>query len=340
MPADPSNPLIVQSDRTLLLEVDNPLYPEARDALAAFAELEKSPEHFHTYRITPLSLWNAAAAGHSAEDILADLDRLTKYEIPSNIQYEVRDYVARFGRLKLERRDGDLVLVSSDATLITEVSRHKLLKPFLTDTVDFHTLRVLPDRRGHVKQALIRIGYPVEDLAGYAEGALLDIELRDTTLEGRPFAPRLYQREAADIFYAGGSARGGSGVVVLPCGAGKTVVGLACMADCKTQTLILCTNITAVRQWRRELLDKTTLGPDQIGEYSGEFKEPRPVTLATYQILTYRRRKGEGFPHFEIFNAMNWGLILYDEVHLLPAPVFRITAEIQSRRRLGLTATL
>ncbi len=340
MPPDASNPLIVQSDRTLLLEVDNPLYPEARDALAAFAELEKSPEHFHTYRITALSLWNAAAAGHSADDILAALDRFTKYEIPSNILHEVRDYIARYGRLKLERRGDDLVLVSSDATLITEVSRHELVRPFVLEPIDSHALRVRADRRGHVKQALIRIGYPVEDLAGYVEGAPLAMGLRETTLEGLPFTVRHYQRDAADIFYAGGAARGGSGVIVLPCGAGKTIVGMACMAACQTHTLILCTNITAVRQWRRELLDKTTLEDGQIGEYTGERKEKRPVTIATYQIVTYRRRKNEGFPHFGIFNAMNWGLILYDEVHLLPAPVFRITAELQSRRRLGLTATL
>jgi DNA excision repair protein ERCC-3 len=340
MPPDPGNPLIVQSDRTLLLEVDNPLYPEARDHLARFAELEKSPEHFHTYRITALSLWNAAAAGLSADEILASLERFTKYEVPSNIRFEVADYVARYGHLKLERRGDELVLVSPDAPLIAEVSRHPLAKPFLLEAIDFHTLRVRPDRRGHIKQALIRIGYPVEDLAGYVEGAPLAVELRQPTLEGLPFVIRAYQREAADVFYAGGAARGGSGVVVLPCGAGKTIVGIACMAACKTHTLILCTSITAVRQWQRELLDKTTLVPDQIGEYSGEIKERRPVTVTTYQILTYRRRKNEGFPHFEIFNAMNWGLIIYDEVHLLPAPVFRITAEIQSRRRLGLTATL
>jgi len=340
MPPDTSNPLIVQSDRTVLLEVDNPLYPEARDHLARFAELEKSPEHFHTYRISPLSLWNAAAAGLAAADVLEALDRFTKYDIPANIRFEVQDYMARYGRLKLERRGETLVLVSEDAALVAEIARHKLVRPFIVEPVDARTLSVRPDRRGHVKQALIRIGYPVEDLAGYTEGAPLPTCLRETTLEGAPFVLRPYQREAADVFFAGGSARGGSGVVVLPCGAGKTIVGMAAMARLQTDTLILCTNITAVRQWMRELLDKTDLTEDQIGEYSGEVKEPRPVTIATYQILTYRRRKGAPFPHFRIFNAMNWGLILYDEVHLLPAPVFRITAEIQSCRRLGLTATL
>ena len=340
MPPDSSNPLIVQGDRTVLLEVDNSAYAEARDALARFAELEKSPEHFHTYRISPLSLWNAAAAGLDAPDILAALDRFTKYPVPANIQFEVQDFVARYGRLKLERRDGQLVLTSQDAPLIAEVLRHKLVHPFLTEPLDALTLGVVPDRRGHVKQALIKIGYPVEDLAGYVEGTPLALTLRETTLEGKPFTVRPYQSDAADAFHAGGSARGGSGVVVLPCGAGKTIVGMAAMARLQTHTLILCTNITAVRQWRREILDKTSIATDQIGEYSGECKEVRPVTLATYQILTHRRRKGEAFPHFHIFNALSWGLILYDEVHLLPAPVFRITAEIQACRRLGLTATL
>ena len=340
MPPEPRNPLIVQGDRTVLLEVDNPLYPEARDQLARFAELEKSPEHFHTYRITPLSLWNAAAAGLNAVDILDSLERFTKYDLPSNIRYEVQDFVARYGRVKLERRGEDLVLFSDDAPLMTEVAHHKLVRPYVVTSIDAHAIKVQADRRGHVKQALIRIGYPVEDLAGYVVGDPLAVQLREQTLAGEPFTVRAYQQEAADVFFAGGSVRGGSGVIVLPCGAGKTVVGIAAMAEVKAHTLILCTNITAVRQWRREILDKTDLAESDIGEYSGEFKEVLPVTLATYQILTYRRRKSEAFPHFGIFNARNWGLIIYDEVHLLPAPVFRITAEIQSCRRLGLTATL
>ncbi len=340
MPPDASNPLIVQSDRTLLLEVDNPRYAEARDALARFAELEKSPEHFHTYRISPLSLWNAAAAGLSAADILAALDRFTKYPVPPNIAFEVRDLVSRYGLLKLERQDERLVLVSRNAALIAEAARNRLVRPLVVEQLDPFSLSIRPDRRGHVKQALIKLGYPVEDLAGYVEGAPLPMALRATTREGKPLAVRPYQREAAEVFFAGGSARGGSGVIVLPCGAGKTIVGMAAMAHLKTHTLVLCTSITAVRQWRRELLDKTTLADAQIGEYSGECKDTRPVTLATYQILTYRRRKGEGFPHFALFNALPWGLIIYDEVHLLPAPVFRITAEIQACRRLGLTATL
>ena len=340
MAPDPGNPLIVQGDRTLLLEVDNPLYPEARDQLARFTELEKSPEHFHTYRITPLSLWNAAAAGLDAAAVLEALERFTKYDIPPNIRFEVRDYIARYGRVKLEKRDEALVLVSGDTALMAEIARHKLVRPYVIKEIDRHTLEVQADRRGHVKQALIRIGYPVEDLAGYVVGDPMPMALRETTLEGEPFGVRGYQQESADVFFAGGSERGGSGVIVLPCGAGKTIVGIAAMAQIQTSTLILCTNITAVRQWRREILDKTSLADDQIGEYSGESKAILPVTLATYQILTYRKRKSDAFPHFAIFNARRWGLIIYDEVHLLPAPVFRITAEIQSCRRLGLTATL
>ena len=340
MAPNPGNPLIVQGDRTLLLEVDNPLYPEARDQLARFTELEKSPEHFHTYRITPLSLWNAAAAGLDAPAVLEALERFTKYEIPANIRFEVRDYIARYGRVKLEKRDEALVLVSDDTALMAEIARHKLVRPYVVKEINRHTLEVQADRRGHVKQALIRIGYPVEDLAGYVVGDPMPLALRETTLEGQPFGVRGYQQESADVFFAGGSERGGSGVIVLPCGAGKTIVGIAAMAQIQTSTLILCTNITAVRQWRREIVDKTSLEDEQIGEYSGESKQILPVTLATYQILTYRKRKSDAFPHFAIFNARRWGLIIYDEVHLLPAPVFRITAEIQSCRRLGLTATL
>jgi len=336
----PQNPLIVQSDRTLLLTVDSALYAAARDALARFAELQKSPEHIHTYRLTPLSLWNAAAAGHSADEIIDALTRFSRYDVPQNIVAEVRDYVSRYGLLKLVRRDDKLVLTSDRRELITEIWHHRSVRPNLLAQLDETSIEVAPVLRGRVKQALIKIGFPVEDVAGYVAGEDLAVSLRETALEGQPFGLRQYQTEAAEIFHAGGSERGGSGVICLPCGAGKTVVGMAAMATLQKRTLILCTNITAVRQWIREMLDKTTLREGEVGEYTGEIKELRPVTVTTYQILTYRKRKGDAFPHFEIFNAMNWGLIIYDEVHLLPAPVFRMTAEIQARRRLGLTATL
>jgi len=340
MPPAIDNPLIVQSDRTMLLEVNNPRYQDARDRVARFAEIEKSPEHIHTYRLTPLSLWNAAAAGMSAEAILATLEEFGKYPVPQNIRQEVISYIGRYGLLKLVREEQNLVLVSDDEALITEVWHSKPVRAHLLEILGPNRLLVHPRMRGHVKQALIRIGYPVEDLAGYVEGEPLPMALTQQMGDGRPFCVREYQREAADVFHAGGSSRGGSGVIVLPCGAGKTIVGMAVMARTQANTLIIATSLTALNQWRRELLDKTTLRDDQIGEYSSVVKDPRAVTLTTYQMLTYRKRKTDEFPHFEIFNRRSWGLIVYDEVHLLPAPVFRITAEIQACRRLGLTATL
>lgn len=340
MTYDSTQPMIVQSDRSVLLEVDHPRYEEARDMLARFAELEKSPEHIHTYRISPVSLWNAAASGMTGSHIVEALQRFSKYEVPQNIKAEVTDQISRYGRIKLIKQDGEFVLVSEDPVLMAEIWNMKAAKPYLKALLDPHTIRIHPMFRGHVKQALIRIGFPVEDLAGYVNGTDLPLQLRDRTLGGEPFGLRTYQRESVDVFYAGGGLEGGSGVIVLPCGAGKTVVGMAVMERLKNETLILTTGITALRQWRDELLDKTDLSPEDIGEYSGERKEIRPITLTTYQILTYRHRKDGEFPHFPLFNLGNWGLVIYDEVHLLPAPVFRFTAEIQSKRRLGLTATL
>jgi len=337
----PENPLTVQSDRTVLLEVMNPLFEEARDLLSRFADLVKSPEHVHTYRITPLSLWNAAASGMDAETILKGLERLSKYPLPENLKQDIRDYVARYGRLQLRRgEDGVLLLQSDDPLLLTEIWHSRLVRPFLLEQRP-DGLAVDPARRGHVKQALIKAGFPVEDLAGYTPGAPLPMTLRSVTASGRPFSLRPYQQQAVNAFHKGGSIFGGSGVIVLPCGAGKTVVGIGVMAALQQQTLILTTGVTAVRQWIAELLDKTSLTRDDIGEYSGEVKEIRPVTISTYQMLTYREPGESGnFPHFRLFNARPWGLVIYDEVHLLPAPVFRITAEIQAMRRLGLTATL
>jgi DNA excision repair protein ERCC-3 len=350
---NPSNPLIVQSDRTILLEVDHPQHAEARDAVAQFAELEKSPEHIHTYRLSPLSLWNAAAGGMSSQMIIELLTRYSKYDIPANIIFEIREYISRYGRIKLIR-DGDaLLLTSSDSALIAEIIHHKRTQPFLLRQLDSHTLQVNAARRGHIKQALIHIGFPAEDLAGYTDGSPLPMKLRSVTAEGKMFEPRAYQYGASAAFYAGGAPSGGSGVVVLPCGAGKTIVGLVTMADIQRATLILSPNTIAVRQWIQEIIDKTDIPPEMIGEYTGDRKEICPITVSTYQILTYRRpntkeqarRDGheageEDFPHFSLFTSYDWGLIIYDEVHLLPAPVFRITAEIQARRRLGLTATL
>ena len=340
----PDNPIIVQSDRTILLEVDHPQHAEARDALAQFAELEKSPEHIHTYRLSPLSLWNAAAGGMSAQEILDQLTRYSKYAIPSNIGADIHEYINRYGRIKLVR-DGDaLLLKSEDTALIAEVMHHKRTQPYLLGQIDRNTIQVDSSRRGHIKQALIHIGFPAEDLAGYTDGSSLPLHLRSETLMGKHFEPRGYQYSASAAFYAGGAPSGGSGVVVLPCGAGKTIVGLATMASVQRATLILTPNTVAVRQWIHEIIDKTNIPPEMVGEYTGERKDIAPITVSTYQILTYRRpgeEEGqEYFPHFSLFTSYDWGLIIYDEVHLLPAPVFRVTAEIQARRRLGLTATL
>lgn len=353
MPYAPQNPLIVQSDRSLLLEVDNTLYEAARDELARFAELEKSPEHIHTYRITPLSLWNAASAGIASTDILGSLERYTKFDLPRNVLTDIEDYISRFGRVKLIKSDaGDLLLRSDDPMLIAEIARNKRVQPCVLSQPDRNTLQIDPKMRGHVKQALVLFGYPAEDLAGYTDGAPLVLALSALSSrdgEEKPFALRSYQTDAVGAFWAGGTVHGGSGVVVLPCGAGKTLVGMGAMNQAQTRTLILTPSTIAVRQWIAELLDKTSLTEAEVGEYTGDKKEVKPVTVTTYQILTYRpsvsavnEETGEvgEFPHFDLFTAQDWGLIIYDEVHLLPAPVFRITAEIQARRRLGLTATL
>lgn len=338
---DALRPLIVQSDRSILLETDGPAFEDARDTVAAFAELVKSPEHIHTYRVTALSLWNAAAAGMTARQILADLERFSRYEVPQNIIAEIEETVARYGRLKLYKlEDGRLALESDDRLLIAELLNNRAIQPYVTGTPDGRRIFIKPEDRGNIKSALIKIGFPVEDLAGYVEGAPLRFEIRKKTLSGRPFSFRKYQVEAVDAFYMRGSNYGGSGVIVLPCGAGKTVVGIGAMHALQTQTLVLTTNTVALRQWKGELLDKTTLDDGQIGEYSGDSKEIRPVTIATYQVLTYRRTKDGPFVHFSLFDEGNWGLIVYDEVHLLPAPVFRATATLQARRRIGLTATL
>jgi len=335
-----SAPLIVQSDRSVLLEVNNAQYGEARDAIAPFAELEKSPEHIHTYRITPLSIWNAAAAGMSADQMIAALERYSKFPIPASLAAEIRELASRYGRVRLEKREGQLVLVCSDPLLLEELSRHKSLRQYLGERLDEQSVAV-PDRyRGVLKQALIAVGYPAEDLAGYVPGADVAIRLRATLPDGQPFIVRDYQRAAAEAFWAGGDVRGGSGVIVLPCGAGKTIVGLVAMSLMQKATLILTTSQTAVNQWRRELLEKTEVDPSLIGEYTGQSKDIAPITLATYHIVTYRPSKHTDFVHFSLFNEHDWGLIIYDEVHLLPAPVFRVTAELQARRRLGLTATL
>ena len=322
-------PLIVQSDRTLLLEVDNPQAGDCRRAIAPFAELERAPEHIHTYRLTPLGLWNARAAGHDAEQVIDTLIRYSKYPVPHALLIDVAETMARYGRLQLANDPAHgLVLQAIDEAVLEEVVRSKKVAPLLGARVDATTILVHPSERGHLKQALVKLGWPAEDIAGYVDG-----ERHPIALDATDWQPRRYQTEAAEGFW-----HGGSGVVVLPCGAGKTIVGALAMNLAQATTLILVTNTVSARQWRDELLRRTTLTADEIGEYSGARKEIRPITIATYQVMTTKRQGI--YPHLEVFDSRDWGLIIYDEVHLLPAPIFRFTADIQSRRRLGLTATL
>ena len=324
-------PLIVQSDKTVLLEIDHPKAQEARNALAPFAELERAPEHVHTYRITPLALWNARAAGHDAEQIMDVLETYSRFPAPQPLLIDIADTMDRYGRLKLIKHPAHgLVLETTDRAVLTEIRRHKKIKPMLGAEIDEDSIVVHPSERGRLKQELLKVGWPAEDEAGYVDGEAHPIDL---STEHEDWELRDYQEMAADSFW-----EGGSGVVVLPCGAGKTMVGAASMAKAKATTLILVTNTVAGRQWKDELVRRTSLTEDEIGEYSGEKKEIRPVTIATYQVVT-RKSKGE-YRALELFDSRDWGLIIYDEVHLLPAPVFRMTSDLQSRRRLGLTATL
>lgn len=336
----PENPLVVQSDRTVLLEVNHPRFAEARNLLCAFAELERSPEHIHTYRISPLSLWNSAAAGHDPAGIIATLKTLSKFPVPANVETEIMNWMARWGALRLHPHEQGYMLESATVALMREITANKAIQKYIREPLSKTQAIVDPAFRGHLKLELIKIGWPVEDLAGYKDGADFKFALRDACASGAPFTIRDYQRHSADAFHAGGGPKGGAGVIVLPCGAGKTIVGIVAMQMIGKKTLVLTTNIVAARQWIAELLDKSTISKDDIGEYSGETKVIKPITIATYQILTHRKSKADRFSHFDLFNAEDWGLIVYDEVHLLPAPVFRVTAELQARRRLGLTATL
>lgn len=324
-------PLIVQSDKTVLLEVDHPRAQEARIALAPFAELERAPEHVHTYRITPLALWNSRAAGHDAEQVVHALETYSRFPVPQALLIDVAETMSRYGRVRLHKHPAHgLILESEEPAILAELFRHKKIKPMLGARIDDQSIVVHPSERGRLKQELLKVGWPAEDLAGYVDGEAHPVAL---STEHEQWELRDYQRMAADSFW-----EGGSGVVVLPCGAGKTMVGAAAMAKAQATTLILVTNTVAGRQWRDELLRRTTLTPEEIGEYSSEKKEIRPITIATYQVVT-RKTKGE-YRALELFDSRDWGLIIYDEVHLLPAPVFRLTSDLQSRRRLGLTATL
>jgi len=328
----PYKPLIVQSDMTLLLETDNESYESARDELSAFAEMVKSPEYIHTYKMTPISLWNAASAGVKSADILASLERYSKYPVSETVIARLTQISNRYGKVRIHKERGELFLETDDKYIMAQLCAEKSVVKFFVDTPQDNKVKINAVFRGHIKQALMNIQFPPEDLAGYAAGEKLQLTLRNDV-----FQPRDYQSAAVSAFRAGG--KGDHGVVVLPCGAGKTIVGIETIAQLETETLILTTSITAVRQWMSELIEKTTIDPDLIGEYSGEKKDIRPVTVSTYQIISAKNRSDEQ-KHFKLFSERNWGFIIYDEVHTLPAPVFRITAELQAKRRLGLTATL
>jgi DNA excision repair protein ERCC-3 len=334
----PDNPLVVQSDRSLLLETTGVRYAAARDALLGFAELVKSPEYVHTWRLTDLSLWNAAAAGRTPEDIEASLEEFARYPVPPSVVEGIRDTMARYGSLRLVQDGEWLRLESDDPLTLEEVRGWDATRDLLGAPDGAPGVRVHPRQRGELKQVLVHLGRPVEDLVGYRDGEALTIDLQQDLPEGDTWSLREYQVEAVDAFLDGPG--GGSGVVVLPCGAGKTMVGIAAMARLGMRTLVLCTGHTALQQWKSEILRRTTLTEDDVGEFSSREKSLRPVTLTTYQMLTWRHEKGASPAHFGVFHDARWGLVIYDEVHLLPAPIFREAAGLQARRRLGLTATL
>jgi len=357
----PDNPLIVQGDRSLLLHTvtsvlgddnrpskdehgvpltqEHPRYAVARDALAKFAELEKSPDYLHTYRLTPVSVWNAAAIGMTSAEIESVLFEFSCVPIPPNVLADVRNWIERYGLLRIERKGERFELVSDDSEALTDVLGHEAVRA-LVERADDGRVWVGELDRGNIKQALVKLGYPVDDRGGYLDGDPLEVSLAERMPGGQEFRLRPYQVRAAEAFYKSGSVLGGSGVVVLPCGAGKTIVGIGAMNLVGAKTLILTTNTVAVRQWRTEILEKTQLGEHEVGEYTGDQKVVCPVTITTYQMLTWRRSRADDFVHFGLFSQENWGLVIYDEVHLLPAPIFRVTADLQARRRLGLTATL
>lgn len=339
MTYQPNNPMIIQSDKTILLEVNNEKFEDARDFLATFTQLIKSPEHVYTYKLSNISLYNAIAKGVKKEDIRVGLEKYTKFDIPHIIMNEIDQAFYRYGLITLHKYESDYILKFRKADVLLEISQYKPLKEFIKEIFK-QSIVIHSSSRGRVKQILLELGYPVEDLAGYKEGENFSISLRAKTLEGDNFSLRKYQKEAINSFYRKGDIRGGNGVIVLPCGAGKTVVAMGIMASIKERTIILTTSTVAVKQWIRELLDKTDISKEDIGEYTASSKEIKPITVTTYQMLTYRKEKGADFLHLDLFNDYNWGLIIYDEVHLLPAPVFRATIEVQSTRRLGLTATL
>jgi len=324
-----------------LLDSLHPAAQEAGEALAEFAELVKRPGDMHTYKITPLTVWNAMSAGVDGASIAERLVAYSRYELPAVIEDGLSTWTGRFGQLRLIR-DGERLLLAGEADeRLESVLREGALRGLLAETPPPGGPWVVDAQaRGALKQELLRMGYPVSDRAGYRAGEALQVQLRERGSAGTAFQLRDYQEQALQLFRRDGAVQGGSGVLVLPCGAGKTIIGLAALASLGCATLILTSNTTSVQQWRRELLEKTTLVEAEVGVYAGRQRQVRPVTVATYQMMTHRASGQSDYPHMRLFRERDWGLIIYDEVHLLPAPVFRMTAELQATRRLGLTATL
>ena len=324
-----SGAAIVQSDKTVLIELAHPGAEDARHDISLFADLERAPEHIHTYRITRLAVWNAEAAGHTAEEMIGLLSAHSRFPLPDNVVADITDWVSRCGRVELVRPEGsDEITLRGDEAIMAEVTAHKKIAPHLTQRLSATEVTISPLARGIIKQELLKIGWPANDTAGFIEGVPWPM-----TLDTSDWVMRDYQQRAVDRFHAQGS-----GVVVLPCGAGKTVVGAGVMAEVGQYTLILVTTHQAARQWQRELVARTTLSADDVGFYQGAAGDIRPVTIATYSMITAKR--GGEFRHLGVVSETAWGLVVYDEVHLLPAPVFHLTSTLQATRRLGLTATL
>lgn len=333
-------PLIIQSDHSFLLEVENSEYTKCRDFLVSFAELVKSPDYMHTYKTTPLSLWNAAALNCTLDEIIGGIEKYTKYTIPRNVLDDIKTWYNQYGKLVLEKHNDDLlILTSSDQFIFDKIINDKQLQTFWKTKQECSVLLSNSDR-GNIKHALIKAGYPIKDLCGYSTGDGLEINLRDVDIHGKEFALRDYQKEAVESFYHGGKKTGGSGIIVLPCGSGKTIIGLGVIATIANHTLIITTNNISVKQWINELLQKTSITERDIGPYTGNTKEIKPITVTTYQMLTHRKSSNEEMKNLQVFAKRNWGLIVYDEVHTLPAPVFSATTFIQAKRRIGMTATL
>ena len=322
---------IVQSDKTVLVELAHPGAEDARHDISVFAELERAPEHIHTYRMTKLGIWNAEAAGHTRDEILATLQSHSRFPLPDNVVADITDWFSRCGQLEIVRessQEGEQVLLRGEPGVLAEVTRHPKVTPHLHAKLSDRAWVLEPLSRGLVKQELLKLGWPATDRAGFVEGEPWPMRLDEHSV-----TLRSYQVHATERFL-----RSGSGVVVLPCGAGKTLVGAAVMAGVSQHTLILVTTVQAARQWMRELVARTSLTEDEVGLYRGDESDIRPVTIATYSIVTAKR--AGTFRHLSLLNNHPWGLVIYDEVHLLPAPVFHLTATLQATRRLGLTATL